>query len=136
MDIITYIKGVLGEYMFDFFKKKEKKECQNENTQKKDFEEIKIEIEKIEKVKEKDFDVLVQLGLLYAKIEEDDKAIEYLEKSLEINKNIGDGYKQLMSLYNKKRRKYSKDYDDKKLQYYLNKIDYMLQISKDYVRGK
>ena len=47
--------------MFDFFKKKEKKECQNENTQKKDFEEIKIEIEKIEKVKEKDFDVLVQL---------------------------------------------------------------------------
>ena len=122
--------------MFDFFKKKEKKECQNENTQKKDFEEIKIEIEKIEKVKEKDFDVLVQLGLLYAKIEEDDKAIEYLEKSLEINKNIGDSYKQLMSLYNKKRRKYSKDYDDKKLQYYLNKIDYMLQISKDYVRGK
>lgn len=122
--------------MFDFFKKKEKKECQNENTQKKDFEEIKIEIEKIEKVKEKDFDVLVQLGLLYAKIEEDDKAIEYLEKSLEINKNIGDGYKQLMSLYNKKRRKYSKDYDDEKLQYYLNKIDYMLQISKDYVRGK
>lgn len=122
--------------MFDFFKKKEKKECQNENTQKKDFEEIKIEIEKIEKVKEKDFDVLVQLGLLYAKIEEDDKAIEYLEKSLEINKNIGDGYKQLMSLYNKKRRKYSKDYDDKKLQYYLNKIDYMLQISKDHVRGK
>ena len=122
--------------MFDFFKKKEKKECQNENTQKKDFEEIKIEIEKIEKVKEKDFDVLVQLGLLYAKIEEDDKAIEYLEKSLEINKNIGDGYKQLMSLYNKKRRKYSKDYDDKKLQYYLNKIDYMLQISKDYVRGE
>lgn len=122
--------------MFDFFKKKENKECKNENTQKKDFEEIKIEIEKIEKVKEKDFDVLVQLGLLYAKIEEDDKAIEYLEKSLEINKNIGDGYKQLMSLYNKKRRKYSKDYDDKKLQYYLNKIDYMLQISKDYVRGK
>lgn len=122
--------------MFDFFKKKEKKECQNENTQKKDFEEIKIEIEKIKKVKEKDFDVLVQLGLLYAKIEEDDKAIEYLEKSLEINKNIGDGYKQLMSLYNKKRRKYSKDYNDKKLQYYLNKIDYMLQISKDYVRGK
>lgn len=122
--------------MFDFFKKKENKECKNENTQKKDFEEIKIEIEKIEKVKEKDFDVLVRLGLLYAKIEEDDKAIEYLEKSLEINKNIGDGYKQLMSLYNKKRRKYSKDYDDKKLQYYLNKIDYMLQISKDYVRGK
>lgn len=122
--------------MFDFFKKKENKGCKNENTQKKDFEEIKIEIEKIEKVKEKDFDVLVQLGLLYAKIEEDDKAIEYLEKSLEINKNIGDGYKQLMSLYNKKRRKYSKDYDDKKLQYYLNKIDYMLQISKDYVRGK
>ena len=122
--------------MFDFFKKKENKGCKNENTQKKAFEEIKIEIEKIEKVKEKDFDVLVQLGLLYAKIEEDDKAIEYLEKSLEINKNIGDGYKQLMSLYNKKRRKYSKDYDDKKLQYYLNKIDYMLQISKDYVRGK
>lgn len=122
--------------MFDFFKKKENKECKIESTQKKDFEEIKIEIEKIEKVKEKDFDVLVQLGLLYAKIEEDDKAIEYLEKSLEINKNIGDGYKQLMSLYNKKRRKYSKDYDDKKLQYYLNKIDYMLQISKDYVRGK
>ena len=122
--------------MFDFFKKKEKKECQNENTQKKDFEEIKIEIEKIEKVKEKDFDVLVQLGLLYAKIEEDDKAIEYLEKSLEINKNIGDGYKQLMSLYNKERRKYSKDYDDKKLQYYLNKIDYMLQISGGYVKGK
>lgn len=125
--------------MFDFFKKKEKKEkkeCKIESTQKKDFEEIKIEIEKIEKVKEKDFDVLVQLGLLYVKIEEDDKAIEYLEKSLEINKNIGDGYKQLMSLYNKKRRKYSKDYDDEKLQYYLNKIDYMLQISKDYVRGK
>ncbi|WP_288848042.1 tetratricopeptide repeat protein [uncultured Sneathia sp.] len=122
--------------MFDFFKKKENKECKIESTQKKDFKEIKIEIEKIEKVKEKDFDVLVQLGLLYAKIEEDDKAIEYLEKSLEINKNIGDGYKQLMSLYNKKRRKYSKDYDDKKLQYYLNKIDYMLQISKDYVRGK
>ena len=122
--------------MFNFFKKKENKEFKIEYTPKIDFEKIKTEIDKFEHFKEKDFDVLVQLGLLYSKIEEDDKAIECLEKSLEMNKNIGEGYKQLMSLYNKKRKYYSKYYDDQKLQYYLSKIDYMLQISKDYVRGK
>lgn len=89
----------------------------------------------LEKMKNKDFEALLEIGQLYLEIDED-KAILYLEKSLEINKNIGIGYKSLMTLYNKKRKYYSKEYDANKLQYYLDKIDYMLQLSKDVIRGK
>ena len=44
-----------------------------------------------------------QIGLTYSKLGDDDKAIENLEKSLEVLPSIGDGYKVLMSLYNKKK---------------------------------
>jgi tetratricopeptide (TPR) repeat protein len=71
-----------------------------------------------------------QIGLTYSKLGDDDKAIENLEKSLEVLPSIGDGYKVLMSLYNKKRADSARSGDDNGIDYYMNKMDDMRQIAK------
>ena len=71
-----------------------------------------------------------QIGLTYSKLGDDDKAIENLEKSLEVLPSIGDGYKVLMSLYNKKRADSTRSGDDNGIDYYMNKMDDMRQIAK------
>ena len=56
--------------------------------------------------------------------------LENLEKSLEVLPSIGDGYKVLMSLYNKKRADSARSGDDNGIDYYMNKMDDMRQIAK------
>ncbi len=63
-----------------------------------------------------------QIGLTYSKLGDDDKAIENLEKSLEVLPSIGDGYKVLMSLYNKKRADSARSGDDNGIDYYMNRL--------------
>lgn len=65
-------------------------------------EKVYEQINKIESMFDKSSQDYEKLGLLYLEIDNDDEAIKNLEKSIELNKNIGQGYKQLMSLYNKK----------------------------------
>jgi tetratricopeptide (TPR) repeat protein len=75
------------------------------------------------------------IGMTYLKIGEDDQAIDALEKSIQHKKTLGDGYKSLLSLYNKKRAEAARMNDDKSLQVYLEKMDQMMQVSKDVTRG-
>ena len=53
-----------------------------------------------------------------------------LEKSIEIKRSIGEGYKKLMSLYNKKRAESARNGDDQGIDYYMGKMDEMRQIAK------
>jgi hypothetical protein len=71
-----------------------------------------------------------QVGLKYAELNENDQAINYLEKSLAEKKSMGVGYKQLMLLYNKKRAAAARAGDDQGIDYYMKKMDEMRQIAK------
>ena len=63
-------------------------------------------------------------------------AIKYYEESLSIKKEMGKSYTDLMSLYNKKRQQAAEAKNDEELNYYLAKVQEMMQISKDMLRGK
>lgn len=71
-----------------------------------------------------------QVGLKLSVLNEKDLAIEKLEKSLENQRSIGDGYKKLMSLYNEKRAEAARAGDDQGIDYYMGKMDDMRQIAK------
>ncbi|MEH7118362.1 tetratricopeptide repeat protein [Neobacillus vireti] len=76
-----------------------------------------------------------EMGLLFYELGEDDRAIDAFEKSIEAKKSIGEGYKTLLKLYNKKRAEAAKANNDETLQIYLKKMDQMMQVSKDVTRG-
>lgn len=76
-----------------------------------------------------------EIGLALFELGEDDQAIDSFEKSIELKKSVGDGYKTLLKLYNRKRAEAAKAKDEKALQVYLNKMDHMMQVSKDVTRG-
>ncbi|MFB6469047.1 tetratricopeptide repeat protein [Cytobacillus sp. Hz8] len=76
-----------------------------------------------------------EIGLAYNELGEEDNAIEALEKSIQEKKTVGDGYKALLRLYNKKRAEAAKANDEETLQIYLKKMDQMIQVSKDVTRG-
>lgn len=76
-----------------------------------------------------------EIGLAFYELHEEDPAIDAFEKSLQAKKSVGDGYKILLKLYNKKRAEAAKVNDEESLQLYLKKMDQMMQISKDVTRG-
>ncbi len=80
--------------------------------------------------------LLNEIGSLYFQAEELDKAIEYYEQSLDMKKVMGKSYTDLMSLYNKKRQQAAEAKNDEELNYYLAKVQEMMQMSKDMLRGK
>ena len=71
-----------------------------------------------------------RLGLLYGELGEVNQAIETLEKSLEAQLSMGDGYKKLMALYNAKRAEAAKNRDSEGIDYYMSKMDDMRNIAK------
>lgn len=129
--------------MFWFAKKnKEKKEVSHaEPAQMINKEELikqaEVKVKELESVQGDDYIVaLNQIGSLYYQAEELDKAIKYYEKSLELKKVMGKSYTDLMSLYNKKRQMAAEAKNDEEISYYLAKVQEMMQISKDMLRGK
>lgn len=76
------------------------------------------------------------IGNLYFKLEDIDKSIEYYELSLSENKSLGFAYTELMKLYNIKRKEAVENKKDEEVQVYLNKIDELMQLSKDVMRGR
>ncbi|MBT2288926.1 tetratricopeptide repeat protein [Paenibacillus albidus] len=76
-----------------------------------------------------------EIGLAFYELNEEDNTIDAFEKSLQAKKSVGDGYKILLKLYNKKRAEAAKANDEKSLQIYLKKMDQMMQVSKDVTRG-
>lgn len=129
--------------MFGFGKKRNKVEVKKEETvqlseeQKSEIlNKINADKEKLEKLNGAErIALLDEVGLMYADIGEIEEAIVPLEESLSIKKATGKGYRTLLSLYNKKRAEAARNNDDPTLQYYLEKIDHLMQISKDVARG-
>ena len=123
--------------MFDFLKKKDKTtkkvEEKNYSFTEEEIKGFNREIEQQLAVKEshlEDATYFENLGLLYDKVSEMDEAIMNLEKSLEIELSMGDGYKKLMSLYNLKRKEAAVAHDDELIEYYMGKMDEMRNIAK------
>lgn len=79
---------------------------------------------------------LNELGGLYFEAEETDKAISAYETSLSESKALGKAYTDLLKLYNIKRREASEAKDDAKMKEYMDKIDGLMKLSKDVIRGK
>jgi tetratricopeptide (TPR) repeat protein len=76
-----------------------------------------------------------EIGLAFYELGEEDNAIESLEKSIQAKKSLGNGYKTLLKLYNKKRAEAAKVNNEELLQIYLKKLDQMMQVSKEVTRG-
>lgn len=93
--------------------------------------------EKLENAGEDErLNLLNEIGALYYEASEYDKAIVYYEQSLNIKKQMGKPYTNLMSLYNKKRQQAAEAKNDEEISYYLSKVQEMMQMSKDMLRGK
>ncbi|MDO5026923.1 MAG: tetratricopeptide repeat protein [Tissierellia bacterium] len=65
-----------------------------------------------------------------------DQAIEKLEDYILTNKKLGKPYTMLMNLYNDKLQIARNENKEDAIQFYLNKIDSLMQTSKDIIRGK
>jgi tetratricopeptide (TPR) repeat protein len=125
-----------------FFKKRKKeKKITNELPKAPNKEDLMIEIEKAEKLLENvnennKIEILNQLGKLYFEAGEIDQAINYYELSISENKTIGQANNELLKLYNIKRKEAIDQKRDSDVQLYLKKIDELLKLSKDIIRGK
>lgn len=97
---------------------------------------IDLKKEKVNQiVGEEQSKVYEEIGLAFNELGEEDNAIDAFEKSIQAKKSVGDGYKALLKLYNKKRAEAAKANDEASLQVYLKKMDQMMQVSKDVTRG-
>ena len=79
--------------------------------------------------------LLNEIGSLFTQAEETDQAIRYNEESLEICKQHGKASTDLMKLYNKKRQQAAEAKDDEKVKEYMDKVQSLMQMSKDMIRG-
>ncbi|MBT2668703.1 MULTISPECIES: tetratricopeptide repeat protein [Bacillaceae] len=84
---------------------------------------------------EKQAKIYEEIGLAFNELGEEDHAIDSLEKSIQAKKSLGNGYKTLLKLYNKKRAEAAKVNNEELLQIYLKKMDQMMQVSKEVTRG-
>jgi tetratricopeptide (TPR) repeat protein len=135
-----------GTIVFSFLTKKKKDKKDNEPEIKEPVinEEQKNELYK--QIKELEKNLLISsaedrikslntLGDIFFQLQETDQAIQYYEKSIEENRTLGKAYTNLVKLYNIKRKEAAWAKDDEKLQHYLNKMDMLLKMTKDEIRG-
>ena len=80
--------------------------------------------------------ILNEIGSCYFQAKETDQAIAYYEQSLEDDKQLGKAYTDLLKLYNLKRQEAASAKDDENLTLYMNKVQNLMQLSKDVIRGK
>lgn len=80
--------------------------------------------------------ILNEIGSCYFRADERDQAIRYYEMSLEEDRQLGKAYTDLLKLYNQKRQEAAEAKDDEKLKEYMDKVQNLMQMSKDVLRGK
>lgn len=148
-----------GFMMFGLFKKLNKKDshqsecfpqtvvenstqCTN-NSQMIDrkIEDLKTQIEEYIEVDNKEAsqciaDLLEDLGSLYEDSNQIDEAISAYEQSLEHVMRMGKSYQRLLILYNKKRACAASVGNDEQMKLYFEKVQTLMQSSKDMLRGK
>lgn len=81
-------------------------------------------------------DLLDKRGELLARAGEADEAILAFEESIEVEKRMGAAYKGLTALYNQKRREAAAAKDDAATKEWFDKLQALMQSSKDMLRGK
>lgn len=130
--------------MFGFGKKKDKEPKKEEIkvvvlTEERKEELLRTIDLKKKEVKQADIEeqskIYEEIGLAFNELGQEDNAIDAFEKSIQAKKSVGNGYKALLKLYNKKRAEAAKANDEELLQLYLKKMDQMMQVSKDVTRG-
>lgn len=127
--------------MFGFFKKQpatKESEKTVETKQPIDQTELEVRLQEVTQALQSSPDsaaLYEEQGLLYAELGQNLAAIDALDKSLAIKKNVGNGYKMLLKLANQQRGLAAEKNDEDALQYWLKKIDELMQISKDVTRG-
>lgn len=125
--------------MFNFFKKKDYKEppaSAKETLGEKEIDDINNQLTNLENNKNLNKEeILEKKGILQAKLGDQDQAIKSLEESMSLKPSVGEGYKELMSLYNSKRASSAKNGDDKGIEYYMDKMDELRQIARKYTIG-
>ncbi len=80
-------------------------------------------------------ELLNELGGKLFALEQIDEAIRFYELSIQENRTLGKAYTDLLKLYNVKRKEAAEQNDDEQLQHYLDKIDALMKLSKDVIRG-
>lgn len=145
--------------MFGFFKKHEKKDdhenvCTSEvktgttvehtdNSQKieEKINDVKAQIKSLidtddEKLKLHVAELLEELAGLYESSNQIDEAIGAYEQSLSNVQRMGKSYQRLLILYNKKRACAASTGNDEEMKLYFEKVQALMQSSKDMIRGK
>lgn len=127
--------------MFLFKRKKDKEEIKKEEIPAINKEELIAKAQELEdKIPSEKgnsrIEAINEVASLYYKGEDVDKAIKYYEMSIEENKSLGKAYTDLLKLYNIKRRNAAEKNDGQNAQLYLDKIDELMKLSKDVIRGR
>lgn len=125
--------------LFGFGKKKDEAKVE-EAAPAVDLEAVKAQVEeataKLEGLEGKArAEVLNEIGKLQADAGNIDEAIKAFEESLEADHVMGKASATLVKLYNKKRAEAAAAKDDEAIKYYLAKVNEMLAISKNQLRG-
>ena len=81
-------------------------------------------------------DALDERGECLRKAGEDNLAIDAFEESIETSRRMGVAYRGLTTLYNRKRSEAAARGDDDNMKLYFDKLQDLMQSSKDMLRGK
>jgi hypothetical protein len=81
-------------------------------------------------------DLLERRGEALMSAGEDDTAIEAFEGCIKTGRRMGVPYRSLTTLYNRKRRIAAEQGDEEGAKLYLDKLQNLMQSSKDLLRGK
>lgn len=132
--------------MFDFFKKRkvgaqDATHARTDVEQPVDHDSLVAQadalVSRIESAEGKDKAALLdKRGELLAKAGEADTAIAAFEQSIATHLQMGKAYRGLTSLYNMKRREAAEAGDDAAMKLYFDKLQDLMQSSKDMLRGK
>ncbi len=85
-------------------------------------------------IEEDKADILCKIGNCYFTLKETDFAIKYYELCLDKNSTADEPRKNLLHLYNIKRKQAAMDKNDDMIQTYLDKIDNLMKLNKDIIR--
>lgn len=123
------------------FGKKKKEEAPKEDKPKVDYTQLENELGEKEKALDtltgsERIKLLNELGSGYMEALNVDKAIQFYETSLNESQELGKAYTDLMKLYNIKRRTATEEKNDEQMKYYMDKIEELMKLSKDVIRGR
>lgn len=79
--------------------------------------------------------VLNELGGIFFQLNDIDNAIKYYEMSIAANRSLGKAHADLLKLYNLKRKQAAELKDEATIQVYLDKMDDLMKLTKDEIRG-